>query len=120
MSKMKKHLNVSDGLKLVNDVIEGTIHQQNLISWKLKHNCYYKDESDLGRVGYKFWRNVMLRNGHCLKSKIFTCYLNFRDMYDQIEDVLVDEAKVAFRLPKPVFMNAKDEIVNGESSSVGC
>ena len=41
-------------------------------------------------------------------------------MYDQIEDVLVDEAKVAVRLPTPVFMNAKGEIVNDESNSVGC
>ena len=50
MSKMKKPLNVSDGLKLVNDIIEGTIHQKNLISWKLKRNCYYKNKSDLGHV----------------------------------------------------------------------
>ena len=47
----------------------------------------------------------MKRNGHLLKSKRgkkyaidranFTSYINFQDMYDHIEDVMMDESRVA-------------------------
>ena len=129
MSHMKKPLNVSSGLNFINDSISGTIMQKWLIDWKLKHNIYYKDKEDLGKVGNNFWRGFMRRNGSRLKIKAgkrfavdranFTTYLNFKDMYDHIEQVLVDESKVATRFDEPVWMNKDGEVVDNESESYG-
>ena len=41
-------------------------------------------------------------------------------MYDHIEDVLLNESKVACKFKEPVMMNAKGEIVYDESEAVGC
>ena len=129
MSKMKRSLNVSDGLNLINDIIAGTELQKQLIEWKKLHHCYYQSEIDLGKVGLKYWRGFMSRNGNKLKSKNgrkyavdrsnFTSYLNFKDMYDQIEEVLV-ESNLAKYFPEPVYMNQNGDIVNNECESYGC
>ena len=129
VSRMRCPLNMSNGLNLINDLIAGTIHQTQLIQWKLKHNIYYENENELGRVSKSFFRNFMKRNGHRLRSKVgrryafdrsnFTSYLNFRDMYDQIEQVLVEDCNIASRYPEPVWMNQKGEIVMNENESVG-
>ena len=39
--------------------------------------------------------------------------------YEHIEDVMVDESRVAERLEKPVWMNEKAEIVSDEKDSIG-
>ena len=40
-------------------------------------------------------------------------------MYEHIEDVMVDESKVAERLDEPVWMNKNGEVVSDEKDSVG-
>ena len=127
---MKRPMNVSSsGLKFINESIDGTIMQEFLKAWKLKHNIFYNTDEDLGKVGATYWRGFMRRNGHRLKSKVgkrfavdrsnFTSYLNFRDMYDHIEDVLVNESKVATKFDNPVWMNKEGKIVNDESETYG-
>ena len=50
----------------------------------------------------------------------FTSYLNFSDMYSHIEDILVDDCKIATRFPSPVWMNKEGKIVDNENDSYGC
>ena len=87
-------------MDLINDIIDGTDLQKRLINWKIKHRIYSKNDGDIGKVGLNYWRNFMIRNGHKIRSKNgkkyavdrsnFTSYLNFKDMYDQIEEVLIE------------------------------
>ena len=46
-------------------------------------------------------------------------YLNFADMYDHIEEILVHESKIAEYLPVPVWMDAEGNEVS-EEMAVGC
>ena len=129
MSHMKRPLNVSDGLRFINDAIAGTIMQQWLKEWKIKHHIFYKDDDDFGKVGSNYWRGFMRRNNYRLRSKVgrrfavdrsnFTSYLNFRDMYDHVEYVMVNESKVANKLDEPVWMNEKGYIGEEESEAYG-
>ena len=130
MSKLKSSLSVSEGLSLVNELIENTPIQQSLIDWKKLHNTYHKDPSDLGKVGHNYWLNFIRRKGHLIRSKSgkkyaidrsnFTTYLNFRDMYDHIEDVLVNDYKVARKFDVPVWMNSEGKIVEDQRHAFGC
>ena len=130
MSKIKRSLTVSESLKLINELIDGTKMQQCLIDWKIKHKIYYKSIDDLGRVGHAWWRKFLLRNNHLLRSKSgkkyafdrsnFSTYLNFSDMYEHIEDILVYDSKVAIKFDKPVWMDNDGNIVVNEDDSYGC
>ena len=87
MSKIKRSLTVSETLNLINELIDGTEIQVELIQWKLDHKIYYSENSPLGTVGRKWWINFVKRNGHLIKSKSgkkyafdranFSTYLNF-------------------------------------------
>lgn len=70
MSKMKRLLNVSDGIHLINSCIKDTPLQKKLIDWKLKYKIYSKNYSDLGMIVNKYWKGFMIRNAHRLHSKI--------------------------------------------------
>ena len=71
----------------------------------------------------------MRRNRSTLKSKVgkkiavdrsnFTTYLNFRDVYDHVEEVLVNESKIATRFEDPVWMDKEGNVVENENKSYG-
>ena len=48
MNKLKQSLTASDGLQLINELIDNTPFQQRLKEWKTKKQIYYKDSYDLG------------------------------------------------------------------------
>lgn len=123
MARIRQSLTPSKGLKLVNDMIEGTDTQTKLIKWKEAHksNC-------TGTVGRKYWRNFMKRHGHKIRSKRgqkysldranWSTYANFKDMYDHnIEEMEV--AGVAVRRTEPVWMDSSGRIVD-RSDALGC
>ena len=76
-----------------------------------------------------WWNNFIRRNNHRLKSKSgktygfdranFTTYLNFCDMYDHIEDILVYESRVATKYDQPVWVNEKGYKVESEDDAYG-
>ena len=112
MSKLKRSLKASEGLRLVNELIDGTLIQQRLIDWKDKMNIYSNSLEDRGKVGMSYWRSFMHRNSHIIRSKPgcqfsvdrsnWSNYLNFRDMYLHIMEVLTNESKIATRLDDAV------------------
>ena len=95
MSKCRQSLNVSQGLQLINDIIFKTQHQKKLITFKERH-C----SSSKGCVGKGYWRGFLRRNSHLLVTKrghhfeldrsSWTTYANIRDMYDSIEEEMID------------------------------
>ena len=130
MSKLKRSLNCSEGLRLINELIDGTLIQQKLIEWKKKRKIQSSSPEDLGKVGRKYWQSFMKRNYHVLRNKAgrrysvnrsdWTAYINFRNMYLHIQDILVNDSKIAHLLPKPVWMNEKGEEVDNEEDALGC
>ena len=119
MSKIKRALTASDGLRLINELIDGTEVQKRLIEWKTKMKTPYKHHSDLGRVDLSYWNKFLKRNKYQLRSKVakkyaidrsnWTSYLNFRDMYLHIKDILVNDSKIATKLPEPIWVDCKGE-----------
>ena len=63
MARIRKCLSRSDGLFLVNSLIDEQPIQQELINWKIK----YSNNCD-GRVGTKYWRGFMSRKKHKIVS----------------------------------------------------
>ena len=130
MSKIKRAMTCSEALRLINELIDGTETQKQLIAWKLKMRIYFTVPQDLGRVGLSWWNNFLKRNCHLLRSKSgkkyafdrsnFTTYLNFRDMYDHIEDILVFDSKVATKDDTPVWVNEHGQEVSCEDDAYGC
>ena len=130
MSNIKRSLKPSECLMLINELIDGTEIQNRLIDWKINKNIFHKDRNDLGKLGWNYWRSFMQRNSDTLKSKIgrkyayersnFSNYLNFCDMYDHIEWILVEEYKISLRFPQPVWMNLEGKEVPNEMDADGC
>ena len=114
MAKHRIPLRAGQGTVMINSAIEGTQSQQKLIDYKIKIKSK-QDEDSLGTISPQYWDNFMRRYNDKLDSKKgvkfelqrdnYVTYTNFEDMYDCIEALLVDEAKVAVRLDQPVWMN---------------
>ena len=126
MARIRQSLTPSQGLALVNGMIEGTREQANLISFKEKY-CISTEE-DMGKVGRGYWRGFRKRNNHLLVSKrgqkyeldrsMWSTYANFKQMYDQVGDELVD-AGVARKLETAVWMD-KSGVECAEKDVYGC
>ena len=95
MSRIKRTLTISQVLSLANDLIQKTVTQQRLIEWKKKQKNYHNSISNLSTVGRSYWQQFIKKINHLLCQKLismylidcsnFTIYLNFADMYNQIE-----------------------------------
>ena len=66
MASIRQPLNPSQGLALLNSMMEGTCHQEKLIRWK---KVYHPDSTDLGYVTHSYWQGFMRRNGDRIVSK---------------------------------------------------
>ena len=123
MARMRQALSPSEGISLINSLIEGTQAQKDLIAFKKKSSY-----GDSGTVGVGYWRGFKKRNEHLICSKQcqkyeldrdkWTTYANFSNMYDHIYDEMV-EAGVATLLDEPEWQD-----MNGvrclESDALGC
>ena len=109
MARIRQCLSPSQGLALVNSLIDEQPIQQDLIQWKTKFstNCD-------GSVGAKYWQGFMLRNKHLLVSvrgqkyelnrQNWTAYANFSHMLQHTFEEMV-KAGVAKKLDVPVWRN---------------
>ena len=105
MSKIKRSLTASEGLRLANELIAGSEIQHRLILWKIKKNIYHSNPLEMGTVGPLYWNGFMKRNGDRIRCKKgrkysndranYTNHLNFWDMYEHIAKILVEDSKIA-------------------------
>ncbi len=127
LAKARIPLSSAQALCMINAAITGTDSQQKLIKFKQQTNNQQPTEK-YGTVSSNYWRNFLKRHSDvlgvskCTKFELlrdnFTTYTNFSSMYDNIEHLLVDEAKLATKFETPVSMNEKGERVS-ESESYG-
>ena len=123
LSRIRQCLTPSQGLSLVNSLIDDTPVQEDLIAFKNRFCCNKE-----GKVGRSYWRAFMKRNGHLIVSKkgqkyeldraSWSTYHNFAQMYSSISDEMVD-SKVAIELEAPVWMDSLGNEVL-EESAFGC
>ena len=128
MSNIKRSLNVSDGLKLANDLIKDTDTQLKLSNWKKLRKIHHNNLEDYNKVGVSYWHRFLQRYKHLLRSKVtsaysvdrsnFTTYLNFIDMYHHIKKILL-KSLIASKLDPPVWMNESGEVVEDEMKAMG-
>ena len=128
MNNIKRSLTLTDGINLVNDLIKDTPVQKALIEWKMKRKCIPNNEINLGKIGLGYFQNFLSRHWMYLKQKSiseyaidrsnFTTYLNFADMYNHIERILL-LSNVARRLDQAVNMNEAGETVTDEKDGYG-
>ena len=127
MARIRQYLTPSQGLNIVNCVIQGTERQKALIEWKRSNLCS-TDEEALGKVGIGYWHNFIKLKGHnrCWKTgqtfeldrSSWSTYSNFNYMYSKIVKDMED-AGVAEHLPESVWMDCEGNIVE-EGKSFGC
>ena len=118
---------MSEGLHLINSLIQGTEIQEQLIEWKKLNSFVNGDESD-GLVGKGYWTAFRKRWDHEISGKTgkkfeldrsnWTTYKNFCAMYDLIIDEMVD-AGVVKKLDVSQWMDINGNIVE-ESEAFGC
>ena len=128
MGNIKRTLTLSQVLELANDLIKNTETEIKLIEWKKKRNIYHNDSSTLGTLGMSFLREFLSRNDHLINKKTlskysidrsnFSNYLNFSDMYDHIQRILI-KSGIAIALERPVTMNQNGDIVSDEKDGFG-
>jgi hypothetical protein len=127
-ARMGQPLAQSEGILLVNSIIEGTVHQDKLRQFQQVSSKMSKDAGNLGYAGYAYWRAFKERNKEQLDAgspvtqeasrKEWSSYLNFSQMYDLVYDQM-DQAGVLEDLDEPVWMNLAGEVVSSEAESFG-
>ena len=95
---------------------------------EIKKRLHNDDITECGKIGRAYFRAFLERHKIYLTTKPiseysidrsnFTNYLNFCDMYDHIQRIMV-ASKVAEVLDEPVNMNKNGEIVNDEMDGYG-
>lgn len=129
LCRMRQSLSVGRCKSLVNSLIKGTEIQKKLIKRKKENSHTSGDVEKDGFVGNGYWNGFLDRNAHLLQTKKaekyelnrakWTTYRNICDMYKMTKKEMVEEARVAEYLEKPVWMNTKGEVVE-EKDAVGC
>ena len=123
MTMIGQCLTPSKALRLINDLIDSTNVQQDLIEWK-RGNTSNGD----GKVGKGYWYGFLKRHRDKLVSRRgqkyelnrqnWTTYSNFVSMYSHIIHEML-EAGVAEPLHEPIWMDSKGNICQ-EQTSFGC
>jgi hypothetical protein len=121
LGKIGSPVPTGHGVRLINEKIDGTVHQKCLIAYK-KSRGFGQSEEELGQVGQKYWYAFLHRYKHRITSKKgrryelnhskWTCYKNFKHMYDCVEDEMVN-AGVAKELSVPIYMDEVGNHVKG-------
>ena len=103
MGKIRQPLNVTEGIEVMNNLIEGTEVQQDLIAFQ-KSRKLGKEDFEHGKVTKGWWVGFLKRHEHEIVTKRgekfalnraeWTTLPNISQMYDVIYDEFVD-AKVA-------------------------
>jgi hypothetical protein len=95
LGKTGAPVSMTHGITFINEMINNTTHQQELIKYKEKHGSN-QSEDEVGRIGRKYWYKFLERNKDRIVSKRgkrykldhsrWTRYKNFKNMYDDVKD----------------------------------
>ena len=102
--------------------------KKNSSNGKKQKKLYHKDEDNVPLLSLGYWNGFLHRHKHELRNKPvsgysidranFTNYLNFSDMFDHIEKIMI-KSGIARPFPEPVWMSQSGEIVASEDEGYG-
>jgi len=114
-------------LSIINSLIKGTPHQQQLIDWKRRRGME-GDDAELGKVGNTYWSSFKKRNKTIIdggsvspqdvRRAEWCTHENFKAMYEMVYEVFHD-AGITEELPEPVWMDLHGNIVDSEEKAFG-
>jgi hypothetical protein len=85
LENMKQPLSASEGWRLANSLIKGTIYQDNVIEWKKKNLLEnWNKDGDLGTLGQTYRINFLKRNPQLWEKRTFK-FDQKRDEYCMLE-----------------------------------
>ncbi len=127
MSVFKRPLTVTEGLDLVNSLIQGTKYEQAVIEFQEKFcRGTMKEGSTKGKVGKAYWRKFMERHEQEICTKRtekyagnrtdWSTYTNFKQMYDKCYSQML-LGGLAKPLPEPVYMDKRGKVVEKDNPS---
>jgi hypothetical protein len=106
-------------------MISGTTIEEKVKDWKKKFSQFNDEQELVSDAWYQGFlnRNKLVLNRVRARMKDinrveWVTYANFEQMYESVYQKMID-AKVAVRLPEPVWFNRKGEIVDNEEDSFG-
>ena len=118
----------SEGILLVNSIIHGTVHQEELRQFQIGSVRMGSEAGNLGYAGHGHWRAFKERNKDRLDAgvpvtqapcrKEWSLHLAFPQMCDLLHEQM-DEAGVLEDLEEPVWMNLAGDIVSSEAELFG-
>jgi hypothetical protein len=124
LGKIGSPLSCGQCIHLINDLIDGTVHQERLIQWKVRQNIK-QSQDNMKRVGVSYWYAFLRRHSHRIRTKKgrkfeldrsnWTKYRNFFRMYEDIEEELV-EAGLAEKLSSPIWMDENGKEVEEQKA----
>ena len=66
-ARIGQPMGMTDGIAMINSMIEGTTHQVKLVNFKKLLKCK-QDEPGLATLGTSYWRNFRKRHSHVLDA----------------------------------------------------
>jgi hypothetical protein len=93
LAEMRQPITTSQGLQLVNSLINGTSIKKHVIEWK-KRNCQaFKSGKGKHKLSEGYWRSFISRNKHLIRAKKAVKFdnkraqwCNYLNMYEMYED----------------------------------
>jgi hypothetical protein len=124
LGKIGSPVTKGQGIRLVNEMIDGTIHQSRLIEYKKQRTLNDQSDQDLGQVSDKYWYSFLRKYQHRIVSKKgrryeldrskWTRYKNFKEMYDNVEEEMI-AAGIAEQLDTPQYMDRNGNCAKTET-----
>jgi hypothetical protein len=125
LAKIGQPLTKDQLTSLAISMIEGTSIEAKVKAWKRKFS-QFNEYQEL--IGDGWYQGFLARNADVLyrvqarmkdiNRVAWVTYANFEKMYEKVYQGMID-AKVAVRLPEPVWFNREGEIVDNEEDSFG-
>ncbi len=126
MGTIRQPLSVTEGVKLMNSLIDGTNFQKEVVEFQMARQLG-REVFEYGEIGKGWWRGFLKRNGHHIVTQRgekfavdrsnWTTLDNISQMYDIIYDEMID-AKIAKKMEVQIFMDLDGEVVD-ESNCFG-
>ena len=120
-------MGMTEGLAMINSMIEGTTHQVKMVNFKKRLKCK-QDEPGLATLGTCYWRNFWKRHSHVLDADTgvsqdfcrneWSTYQNVDRIYTLVYTVM-EEAQLLSKLDHRVWMNVAGDQVETEEEAVG-
>jgi hypothetical protein len=65
LGKIGSPISCGQAVHLINDLIDGTVHQQRLVQWKMQQKIT-QSQDNMKKIGSSYWYAFLCRHSHCI------------------------------------------------------